>query len=139
MVLARGSHYAVRGLVYLARREEPSEPVLLRDIAEAIGAPEAFLSKIFQSLRAAGIVRSFRGTTRGYGLARDPAAVSLYDVIMAAEGHATLHTSSPVAEEGGAAFARVWQEVEDVVAARLRSTTVGDLAAHGSKAAANRA
>lgn len=127
MELARSCHYAVRGLVFLAAREEPSEPVLLRDIAVAIEAPEAFLSKIFQSLRAAGIVRSHRGTSRGYGFARDPAEVSLYDVIVAAEGPARLHTSQAVAEEGGGPFASVWQEVEKVVAGKLRSTTIRDL------------
>jgi Rrf2 family protein len=125
--LARSCHYAVRGLVFLAGREHPEEPVLLRDIAAAIDAPEAFLSKIFQSLRASGIVRSHRGTARGYGLAREPAEISLYDVIVATEGPATLHTGELVAREAGGPFATVWSEVEELVASRLRSTTMQDL------------
>lgn len=139
MELAKSCHYATRGLVFLAAREEPSEPMLLRDIAAAIEAPEAFLSKIFQSLRAAGIVRSHRGTSRGYGFARDPAEVSLYDVIVATEGPARLHTSQAVAEEGGGPFASVWREVEEIVAGKLRSTTIGDLAALSSQAASTEA
>ena len=127
MDLARSCHYAVRGLVFLAGREDPTEPVVLRDIAAAIDAPEAFLSKIFQNLRAAGIVRSHRGTSRGYGLAQGASDVSIYDVILATEGPAALHTSRVVAEEGGEPFAEVWREVEDLVASRLRSTTILDL------------
>ena len=127
MELARSCHYAIRGLVHLARRERPDEPMLLRDIAEAINAPEAFLSKIFQDLRASGILRSHRGISRGYGLARDATDISLYDVIVATEGPARLHTSRAVAEEAGGSFARVWTDVEALVASRLRSTTIDTL------------
>lgn len=129
MELARSCHYAVRGLVFLAGREHPEEPVLLRDIAGAIEAPEAFLSKIFQSLRASGIVRSHRGTSRGYGLARDAMEISLYDVIVATEGPASLHMGELVADDLGGPFASVWVQVEKLVEDRLRSTTIHDLAA----------
>jgi Rrf2 family protein len=125
--LARSCHYAIRGLVFLASRERPDEPVQLHDIAEAISAPEAFLSKIFQSLRASAIVRSHRGVARGYALARGPAEISLYDVIVATEGPARLHTSPAVAQEAGGSFAKVWTEVEGLVASRLHSTTIEDL------------
>lgn len=116
--------------------------MLLHDIAKAIGAPEAFLSKIFQSLRASGLVRSHRGTARGYSLALDPADVSLYDVIVATEGPATLHTSRAVSGETGTPFAQVWDEVEGLVARKLRQTTLKDLAslsraAHAAESAAS--
>ena len=127
MELAKSCHYALRGLVFLAAPERRGKPVLLRDAAEAIEAPEAFLSKIFQSLRASGILRSYRGRSRGYALARQPEEITLYDVIVAAEGPASLHTDTQVAQEGGEPFASVWQEVESLVAVRLRSTTIQDL------------
>jgi len=127
MELARSCHYAIRGLVFLAGKERPDQPVLLRDIAEAINAPEAFLSKIFQNLRASSIVRSHRGTERGYALARDASEISMYDVIVATEGPASLHTSLVVTEETGGSFATLWTEVEALVASRLRSTTIEDL------------
>jgi len=126
--LARSCHYAIRGLVHLASHAKPGVPILLHDIAEAIGAPEAFLSKIFQSLRASGLVRSHRGMARGYSLALDPARISLYDVIVATEGPATLHTSGVVSRETGTPFAQVWDEVEGLVARKLQQTTIADLA-----------
>jgi Rrf2 family protein len=131
--LARSCHYAIRGLVFLAARKLQGEPVLLRDAAQAIEAPEAFLSKIFQSLRASGILRSYRGTSRGYALARHPSEVSLYDVIVAVEGQASLHTDAEIAQEGGEPFASVWQEVESLVARRLRSTTIDDLVSQSTE------
>ena len=101
--------------------------MLLREIAAAIEAPEAFLSKIFQTLRASGIVRSHRGTSRGYGLARDAKEISLYDIVLATEGSATLHTSALMAEEAPGAFSTVWRDVEELIADKLRKTMIGDL------------
>jgi Rrf2 family protein len=123
-----GCHYAVRGLVCLAERTHPEEPVLLRDIAGDTGAPEAFLSKIFQNLRAAGIVRSHRGTARGYGLARDPKEISLYDVICATAGPATLHTTEMMADAMTGSFAKVWRGVEELIAEELKAKSISDLA-----------
>jgi Rrf2 family protein len=134
--LAKSCHYAIRGLVFLAGRERQGEPVLLRDIAEAIAAPEAFLSKIFQSLRASGLVRSHRGMARGYALARPAAQISLYDVIVATEGPASLHTSPVVAQEAGGPFASVWTQVEGIIASRLRQTTIENLIAQSADGAA---
>jgi Rrf2 family protein len=131
MELAKSCRYAVQGLAYLAGRKRLDEPVMLRDIAAAIEAPEAFLSKIFQSLRASDIVRSHRGLSRGYTLARDPSEITLYEIIVATEGPAALHTPGETAGEGGAAFGGVWREVEGLVANRLRSVTLKSLTAKG--------
>jgi len=130
--LTRSSQYAVQGLVFLADRSKPEEPVLLRDIAATIAAPEAFLSKIFQDLRAAGIVRSPRGISRGYGLARDPQEISLYDIIVTTAGTATLHAADAIANEMTGRFPEIWSTMESLVAERLRSTTIGALVASGA-------
>jgi Rrf2 family protein len=115
--------------VFLASRGHPEKPVLLRDIATATEAPEPFLSKIFQSLRASGIVRSHRGLRRGYRLGRDPAEISLYDVIVAIAGPAALETSDVAATSAQGALLHVWREVEQLVADRLRATTIRHLVA----------
>jgi Rrf2 family protein len=128
MELAKSCRYAVQGLVYLAGRKRWDEPVMLRDIAAAIDAPEAFLSKIFQSLRASAIVRSHRGVARGYTLAREPSKITLYDVVVATEGPAALHSPEASSGEAGPAFENVWKEVEELVAKRLQSVTLETLA-----------
>jgi len=124
--IAKSCDYAIRGLLLLAQRANPYEPVLLRDIAKQAGAPEAFLSKIFQNLRASSLVRSHRGAKRGYALARPPADISLYDIVVATEGVAALRSapSNGPAVKGGDAFQRVWAEIEDVVAQSMKRTTL---------------
>ena len=131
MELAKGSCYAIRGLVFLAQRDGCPVPVMLREIAEATGAPKASLAKVFHTLRSAKIVRLHRGHARGYSLAHDPADISAYDIVVATNGRARLHTGQLVATEAGSPFGRIWEEVEELVADRLRAVTLGDLAADG--------
>ena len=126
MDLAKSCDYAIRGLLYLAQRPDPFQPVLLRDIAPHAKAPAAYLSKVFQTLRASNLVRSHRGRERGYSLARAPQAVSLYDVIIALEGPAALRSLPPLARqaEDGDAFRRVWGEIEEKIVETMRNTTL---------------
>lgn len=131
MELAKGCYYAIRGLVFLAQRDGCPGPVMLRKIAEATRAPEASLSRVFQTLRSAKIVRSHRGHARGYSLAHDPADISAYDIVLATNGRARLHTGQLVTREAGSPFGGIWEEVEELVADRLRAVTLRDLAADG--------
>ena len=126
MELAKSCHYAMGGLLFLAQRGDPFEPVLLRDIAARTNAPEAFLSKVFQTLRASNLVRSHRGKKRGYSLAKPPEEISLHDVILATEGPAALRSFQGGAGRGQAssAFERVWEQVENQVVQTLKHTTL---------------
>ncbi|MFW6162536.1 MAG: RrF2 family transcriptional regulator [Planctomycetota bacterium] len=126
MELAKSCDYALKGLLYLAQRQDPFEPVLLRDIASGAEAPEAYLSKVFQSLRASNVVRSHRGRKRGYSLARPPGQISLYDVILALEGPAALR-SVPAGADVSAAqnpVQWVWCQIEDQFVSAVRQTTL---------------
>lgn len=57
-----------------------------RDLAELQGVSPAFVAKIFPKLEKAGIVRAAQGVRGGYRLARDPAEISVLDVVDAIEG-----------------------------------------------------
>ena len=95
MRLTRGSDYAMRGIVYLAK--QPRGTVcLVSDVAEAQGVPESYLAKIFQDLSRSGLVVSHRGAKGGFALARDPDRITLRQVIEATEGPIAL---SPCLDE----------------------------------------
>ena len=126
MDLAKSCDYAVRGLLYLAQQDDPFEPVLLREIASRADAPEAYLSKVFQGLRASNLVRSHRGRKRGYSLARPPARISLYDVILALEGPAALRSvpQSIGSDAGDDPIQWVWGQIEDQFVRTVKETTL---------------
>ena len=126
MELAKSCEYAIRGLLFFAQRSNPFEPVLLRDIAARANAPEAFLSKVFQALRASNLVRSHRGKIRGYSLARPPDEISLHDIIVATQGPAAVrsfHAGTP-ARRVKDPFRKVWKQIEEDIEDTLKHTTL---------------
>jgi Rrf2 family protein len=100
--------YAVRALLELAVGGEG--PVKAERLAQAQEIPLKFLENILTDLRHAGIVRAQRGAEGGYWLARDPAEVTLGEVIRAVDGPlASVRGEAPedVAYEGAAQNLRV--------------------------------
>jgi Rrf2 family protein len=75
--------YALRAMVQLAN--EAPEASTTQNIAEATKVPGAYLAKVLQSLRRAGLITSRRGVGGGVKLARIPKKISLLDVINAVE------------------------------------------------------
>jgi Rrf2 family protein len=70
--------------LHLARRRDEG-PVTGRDIASSERLPPDYIEQILLRMRRAGIVASTRGAKGGYQLARDPADISVRDVIHASE------------------------------------------------------
>ena len=101
-------------------------------IATEQGIPLNFLLNILSELRRAGIVQSHRGASGGFRLGKDPASITVADVIRAVEGPlANVHESRPEELEypGPAAELRdVWIAVRANLRAVLESVTLADLA-----------
>ena len=123
--------YAVRAAVQLAAAEG-SGPVKGDEIAAAQDIPINFLENILLDLKHAGLVQSQRGAEGGYWLAKDPAEISLADVIRAVEGPiANVRGERPEQVEypGVAEPLRdVWIAVRGNLRAVLESVTLADVA-----------
>jgi Rrf2 family protein len=85
MQVTRAGEYAIIGLLYLAK--QPVERmVMIDEISEKERIPKSFLAKIFQLLAKAGFVRSHRGAGGGFSLAKQPAEITLLQVLQCVEG-----------------------------------------------------
>ena len=85
MMFSTRAEYGVRVMVDLARRGG-ADPVPLAEIAEFEGLPLAYLEHLVARLRRAGLVESRRGARGGYLLAREPAQITMAEVVEALEG-----------------------------------------------------
>ncbi len=88
MHVSAKADYGVRALLELtvAHQESPTRLVKGEAISTAQDIPLKFLEGILRQLRQAGIVASQRGAEGGYRLDRDPASVSIADVVRALDG-----------------------------------------------------
>ncbi|HUT11528.1 MAG TPA: Rrf2 family transcriptional regulator [Thermoguttaceae bacterium] len=85
MKLSQSVTYAVHAALRLAAKLE-SGPVPCGQIAEQGHMPERFLLQILRDMSKQGILHSTRGGGGGFMLERDPAEISLLQLIEAVEG-----------------------------------------------------
>ena len=80
----------------------------MREIAESQDIPERYLVLILLQLKAAGLVRSLRGSAGGYALMRDAGAITLAEVITTFDGpgEPPRKSGSPAASKLGAFLER---------------------------------
>ncbi len=85
MLLTRASEYA---LLSLDKIRQSDRPVGAEHLAKELCIPKSFLAKILQSLAKDNIVVSHRGAHGGFVLERELDTISVYDIVLAAEGKA---------------------------------------------------
>jgi Rrf2 family protein len=80
------SEYSLIISLHLARRRVAGQGAMAaRELAEVERLPADYVEQILLRLRRSGVVESVRGARGGYLLARDPEAVSVYDVMAASD------------------------------------------------------
>ncbi|MFW6189487.1 MAG: RrF2 family transcriptional regulator [Planctomycetota bacterium] len=82
--ISEAASLAMHSVVFLASR--PDRRVPTRQIAAALKASEAHLSKVLQRLGKGGLVRSARGPGGGFELAKPAEEIALLEVYEAVEG-----------------------------------------------------
>ena len=84
MQVSKALDYAIRSLTHMGNN--PDRRCGIREISENRHVPDKYLAKIMGRLVKSGIVRSGRGASGGYMLARDPSELNLRHVYEAIEG-----------------------------------------------------
>jgi Rrf2 family protein len=130
-MISRASEYAIRALAFLALQDRESFH-LARDMAARLGIPAPFLAKILQPLVVRGLVRSQRGRSGGFRLARDPAEITLFQIVDAQENLGKVRQcmlgQAECNDERACPLHHYWTRASDEYLAILDSTTLRDLA-----------
>lgn len=85
-MLSSKAKYAVRAVAHLAERARPGGWTPMAEIAESEQVPQKFLEAILVELRGHGFIESRRGAQGGHRLLRDPADISVADIIRIVDG-----------------------------------------------------
>jgi len=116
------SPYAVLALAELGRSGGP-DPVPIGELARRREVPVQFLEQLFAVLRRAGILSSQRGVKGGYRFAREPATVSVLEVVELLDG--------PLGPDSQGVFADAAAAARKVLA----GTTIADVIERESREA----
>ena len=130
MKLTRAGEYAVRCVLYLASQGQGTL-VSRRAIADYFDIPDKFLAKISQQLAKAGMIGIKQGARGGYVLIRDPAGITMLEVVEALIGEIALNDCVTSADScrssANCAVNRVWTKARDQLRATLAGVTFADL------------
>jgi Rrf2 family protein len=132
-LLSSTAKYALRAVVYLAEHRQ-DEPLQVSVIADALGIPRNYLSKILHELARANVLLSARGKGGGFRIAATPEQISLLAVVEVFDqfngnrrcllGREECSDHSPCAAHGH------WKTLSEEISTFFRETTVADLMGH---------
>src|SRR5687767_4838548 len=108
------SPYAGQALTELGRCGS-TDPVPLGELARRRDIPVQFLEQLFAVLRRAGVLKSQRGVKGGYLFGRDPASITVLEIVELLDGE--------VGREATGVFAEAAAATRSV----LESTTIADI------------
>ncbi|WP_233186279.1 Rrf2 family transcriptional regulator [Thermotoga sp. KOL6] len=122
------SEYALRLLIVMSR--EYGKYLSMTEILERAkqSVPREFAEKILYILRKAGIVKTKRGKSGGYMLARPPREVKVSDVIFLLDKKSKVFSEMPgCPDELDCVIRSLWKRVEKEIEKVLTSVTLEDL------------
>lgn len=106
-------------------------PIELKEIARKEDISLKYLEQVINPLRAAGLVKSIRGSKGGYSLAKAPSQICLYDVVESLEGVLNLveclHDSKVCQKTSSCVTRDIWKEVSDAISQIFYSVTLEDM------------
>jgi Rrf2 family transcriptional regulator, cysteine metabolism repressor len=129
--------YALKAILDLSLHYG-SELVSSHDLAKRIDAPIKFLERILLDLKNGGFVESRRGKVGGYLLARDPAEITVGDIVRCIEGPTepiacTKHGYSECRDVYKCLFRQIWQELAQATSDIIDRITFAELASRAGR------
>jgi Rrf2 family transcriptional regulator, cysteine metabolism repressor len=118
--------YACRVMAEMARLHGSGELARIEHLAQTEAVPANFLAQILLKLRDHGLITSRRGNQGGYTLARPPDEISLYDILMAVDGHC-LHLSGNFEGRSGRRLKQVWTDINATIVEKAKGYTLNQL------------
>ena len=131
LTLTRRGDYAVRAALSLGRAYSQEGYRKIREVAEEMELPARYTPQILRLLGKAGLAEARAGRDGGYRLKRDPADVSLLEVVEAAEGplrpaRCTL-SGGPCHWEDMCAVHPAWEDATNALRESLAKVTLAQV------------
>ena len=132
MKLTSRSEYALLALAYMARQEGKGY-VSVQKIAAAQKIPPKFLEQILLSLKRAKLLRSLKGQSGGYMLAKPADKIFLAEIIRLFDGALAptesvsryFYEATPIEKEKN--LLGIFREIRDYISDRLEQTSLADV------------
>jgi len=114
-------------MVYLAKKSSKDNPCSINEISKKENVPFEFLGKIMSELEKANLVKTKKGVSGGYFLAKSANKITPGDIVLALEENTELVNCSGCPMAGSCSSEDVWDEVQESMDNSLNAKTLADL------------
>ena len=131
LLYAKPTEYAIRALTYLALNSKDG-PVSVQEIAGSEDISSHHLSKVMKNLARGKFVKPLRGPGGGYSLLKEPAGITLWEVLEGMNAHAVFEDCAigwaKCEDSDPCPLHDRWKELRGQIQAYLQMITIADLA-----------
>lgn len=132
MKLTTKSEYSMLALIYIARNEKKGF-IKIEEICSKCDISKKYLELLFSILRQNQYIKTKRGASGGYMLAKPASRISIAEIIRLMDGalaptesvSAYFFSPTPLLKEKQ--FIKIFKEIRDYIANRLESLKLSDL------------
>ncbi len=129
-MISQTVEYALRSIVTIAQHE--GQPCTAQQISKITHVPAPYLSKLMQRLVRAGIAKSQRGLHGGFVLMKEPAELSIWEVVDAVEPFKRIHECPLGIKSHNSTLCPLHRRLDnamEMVEKQFRDTTIADVLA----------
>ncbi|MFH1542327.1 MAG: RrF2 family transcriptional regulator [bacterium] len=136
MKMSTKGRYAVTAMFDLAS-EGVGVPISAAVISKRQKISLSYLEQLLNKLKRAGLIKTLKGPSGGYSLAKEPTKISVGDIVRATEGPVALAdctskgTCCP--KSGCCSTKSLWTSLSKKVSALLDETSLADLCQKGKR------
>ena len=132
MKLTTKSEYSLLALVYIARHKDKSF-IKIDDICNEYNISKKYIEQLLYVLKGNRYIKTKRGISGGYTLARDPKKITMAEIIRLMDGALAptdsvsefFYSHTPIEKEEK--MLKVFREIRDYVAKKMEKLTLADL------------
>lgn len=131
MKVSTKGRYSLRLMIDIAQQGPAGTLVTMRQAAEREGLSVKYLEQLGGMLVRAGLLKSVRGVSGGYMLARPAQDITAREILIATEGAVHLATKADALDCGGAAEAAAlvfWDGLDSAICEYAEKYSLEDLA-----------
>jgi len=132
MKLTTKSEYSILALIYMTRNEKKGL-IKIEEICSKCDIPKKYLELLFMLLRRNGYIKTKRGSSGGYKLAKPASTINIAEIIRLMDGALAptesvskyFFSTTPLSKEKK--IMKVFKEIRDYISNRLEAVTLADL------------
>ncbi|HEY5687288.1 MAG TPA: Rrf2 family transcriptional regulator [Yeosuana sp.] len=90
-MISNSSKYAIKAVLYLALHSSEENKIMVKDIAEPINVPQAYIAKLLQELAKRKLISSTRGPKGGFYLSEEDKNGKVLNIVSAIDNEKKLN------------------------------------------------